>query len=214
MPPKFKVTKEEIIQAALAITRKQGIDGVTAREIAAVLGVSSRPIFSWFEGMEQVKAAVCEEGKKIFAEYVQRGLEQPIPFLGVGQQYVRFAKEEGELYKLLFLTLPKDSMGGAISAMQCAQELVRPSLMRIYRMDAKMADNYFRDMWLIAFSFGTLIVTNGCFFSDSQMSQIMSEFSLAICKAYKEIPGFFEGKYDKDAAFRAVIYGAEGEHDK
>lgn len=207
MPPKFKVTKEEIVEAALSITRKQGIEGVTAREIASVLGVSSRPIFSWFEGMDQVKDAVCEAAKKIFSEYVQRGLEQPIPFLGVGQQYIRFAKEEGELYKLLFLTRPKDSMGGAISAMQCAQKLVRPSLMSIYKIDEKMADNYFRDMWLVAFSFGTLIVTNGCFFSDSQMAQIMSEFSFAICKAYKEIPGFSEGKYDRDALFKAVING-------
>ena len=214
MPPKFKVTKEEIIQAALAITRKHGLEAVSAREIAAFLGVSSRPIFSWFEGMAQVKEAVCEEGKRIFSEYVQRGLEQPIPFLGVGQQYIRFAKEEGELYKLLFLTLPKDSLGGAIRAMQCAQELVRPSLMNIYRMDAQMADNYFRDMWLVAFSFGTLIVTNGCFFTDIQMSQIMSEFSLAICKAYKEIPGFSEGIYDKDAAFKAVINGSDREQDR
>lgn len=207
MPPKFKVTKDQVIAAALVITRDKGIDSVSAREIAAKLGVSPRPIFTWFESMEQVKDAVYDKAKALYREYLNIGLRQPIPFLGVGQQFIRFAKDEGELFKLLFLTLPKYSHGGAMAAMKLSQDLVRDSLMKIYRMDAKMADNYFRDLFLVAFSFGALIVTNGCFYSDMEISSIMSEFSLSICKAYKEIPGLSEGKYDKDAVFRSLING-------
>ena len=33
MPPKAKFTREEILDAALAITEKSGIDSVTAREM-------------------------------------------------------------------------------------------------------------------------------------------------------------------------------------
>ena len=38
MPPKFKFTREEIIQAALDLTRESGIAAVTARGLGAKLG--------------------------------------------------------------------------------------------------------------------------------------------------------------------------------
>ena len=46
MPPKAKYTKQEIIEAAVGITREKGINAVTAREVGAALGVSSRPLFT------------------------------------------------------------------------------------------------------------------------------------------------------------------------
>ena len=131
MPPRTKFSKEEIVQAAVRITRKKGIDGLTARELGAELGVSSRPIFTWFDSMEQLKAAVYDVAKGIYKQYVEGGLAGPVPFLGVGMQYVRFAKEEPELYKLLFLSKPRVADGGAMSALAFSQDLVRDSLMRI-----------------------------------------------------------------------------------
>ena len=54
MPPKFKFTREEIIQAALDLTRESGIAAVTARGLGAKLGSSVKPIFSLFENMEEI----------------------------------------------------------------------------------------------------------------------------------------------------------------
>ena len=36
--------------------------------------------------------------KSLYREYIERGLSGEIPNLGVGQQYIRFAKDEPELY--------------------------------------------------------------------------------------------------------------------
>ena len=58
MPPKAKFTKEEIINAAFEITRRDGFDALTARSLAAELGSSPRPIFTVFSGMEEVQSAV------------------------------------------------------------------------------------------------------------------------------------------------------------
>ena len=205
MPPKVKFHKEEIIEAAVNITRRKGIEAVTAREVAGELKVSTRPIFTWFDTIEQLKREVYNQAKVSYREYVQAGLAGPVPFLGVGQQYVLFAKEEPELYKLLFLTKPNGVVGGAMEALAFSQELVRDSIMHIYNMDAATAECYFRDLWLMAFSFATLIVTDDCPYTDEEMSSIFSEVSLSICKAYKEIPGLPEGKYDKDAIFRELV---------
>ena len=205
MPPKVRFRKEEIAAAALEIARKQGIDAVTAREVAKKLGVSVGPIFTWYETMEQLKADVHAQARHLYREYIERGLAGPVPFLGVGQQYLRFAKDEPELYRLLFLRRPDSVSGGAMEALKFSQDLARESLMRIYHMEAWMADCYFRDLWLVVFSFATLIVTGDCPYTDGEMSAVLSEISLAVCKAYKEIPGLPEGHFDRDAIFRELV---------
>ena len=205
MPPKVRFRKEEIAAAALEIARKQGIDAVTAREVAKKLGVSVGPIFTWYETMEQLKADVHAQARHLYREYIERGLAGPVPFLGVGQQYLRFAKDEPELYRLLFLRRPDSVSGGAMEALKFSQDLARESLMRIYHMEAWMADCYFRDLWLVVFSFATLIVTDDCPYTDEDMSAVLTEVSLSVCKAYKEIPGLPEGRFDRDAIFRELV---------
>ena len=205
MPPKVKFQKEEIVSAALRIARKSGIDAVTAREVAAELCVSPRPIFTWFNTMDELKAGVHELAKGIYREYIERGLAGPVPFLGVWQQYLCFARDEPELYRLLFLTRPGSVSGGAAEALRLSQDLARESIMRIYNMDEHTANCYFRDMWLVAFSFATLIVTDDCPYTDEEIFSIGAEISLSVCKAYKEIPGLAEGRYDKDAIFARLV---------
>lgn len=207
VPPKVKFQREDIVNAALEITRAKGIDAVTAREVARQLQVSVGPIFTWFDTMDQLKAEACAQAMARYRAYIERGLAGPIPFLGLGQQYIRFAREEPELYKLLFLTRPGAGAGGAMAALRFSQDLARESVMRIYAMDAVTADRYFRDLWLVVFSFATLIVTDDAPYTDAEMSAILTEVSLSVCKAYKEIPGLPEGKFDRDAIFTELVGG-------
>ena len=205
MPPKVKFQKEEIIAAAVQITREKGISAVTAREVGAALGASSRPLFTYFDTVDELKREVYHYAKKLYQDYVKEGLTAEIPFLGVGQNYIRFAKEEPELYKYLFLNPPDGVKGSAMEGLKLSQALVRASLMRIYHMDEDTADQYFRDLWLVAYSMTTLIVTGECPYTDAEISAMFTEFSVSICKAYKEIPGLPAGDFDKDAVFRKLI---------
>ena len=205
MPPKAKFTEREIIEAAVGITRKNGIGAVTAREVGAALGVSSRPLFTYFATVDDLKKGVYLYAKDLYREYVEQGLKMRIPALGVGQRLIRFAKDEPELYKYLFLDPPEGMRGGVMEALALSQELVRDSITRIYNMDARTADKFFRDLWLVSYSFTTLIVTGECPYDDDQISAMFTEFSLSICKAYKEIPGLPEGNYDRDAIFKELV---------
>ncbi|MBQ6531056.1 MAG: TetR/AcrR family transcriptional regulator, partial [Clostridia bacterium] len=103
MPPRTKFTMEEIVEAAVKITRENGIGAVTAREVGATLGVSSRPLFTYFETVDDLKKEVYLYAKNLYGEYIKKGLKMPIPALGVGQQYLIFARKEPQLYKYLFL---------------------------------------------------------------------------------------------------------------
>ena len=80
MPPKVKFTKDEIIQAALNVARVKGASSVSTRDIAAELQVSTRPIFTYFDTMEEVRAEIRKAAEVVYEGYVQRGLAEPIPF--------------------------------------------------------------------------------------------------------------------------------------
>lgn len=207
MPPKVKFTKDEIVNAALNVARAKGLAAVTTRDIAAELQVSTRPIFTYFKSMSEVREEILHAAEKSYQEYLSVGLRENIPFFGFGMQHLRFACEEPQLYRMLFL----DSHAGknrAMTTLDQARSLVHDSVTKIYLMDDKTADRLIRDMWLVVHSLGTLIVTGGCSYTMSEMGAILTGFCLSLCKAYKEIPGFVENDFDRDAMFRQVIYGS------
>ena len=84
MPPSVKFTKDEIVEAALRLTRAGGIGSLTARSLAAELGASTRPMFTHFETVDELKHEVHEAAKGVYKAYIERGLAEPVPFLGVG----------------------------------------------------------------------------------------------------------------------------------
>ena len=92
-----------------------------------------------------------------------------------------------------------------MKSMRHLQELVRPTLVNIYRITAEEAELYFRDLWFVVHSLSTLIVTGDCPYSDREIGQILTGVSISICKSIKEIPGFAAGTFDRDAAFRALL---------
>lgn len=205
MAPKNKFTKEEMVEAALRVVRANGIDALTAKTMADALGTSTQPIFTAFGSMDGIKKEVYAAAIRVYDRYTEAGLQERIPFFGVGMQYIRFAREEPELYRLLFLTRAQDKSFSAMRSMLHLQALVRPTLMNIYRITEQEADLYFRDLWFVVHSLSTLIVTGDCPYSDREIGQVLTGVSISICKSIKEIPGFASGSFDRDAAFRALI---------
>ena len=105
MPPKVKVTKEDIINAAVDIVRNSGAQAINARNIASALNCSTQPIFSNFATMDELRLAVLEKADALYQEYTQKEVESgKFPcYKATGISYIRFAKEEKELFKLLYM---------------------------------------------------------------------------------------------------------------
>ena len=203
MAPKNKFTRDEMVEAALRVVRAKGIDGLTAKTLADELGTSTQPVFTAFGSMDAVRREVYAAAVRVYDGYTNTGLKEKIPFFGVGMQYVRFAREKPELYRLLFLTRTQEY--SAIKSMEHLRELVRPTLVKIYHITAAEADIYFRDLWFVVNSLSTLIVTGDCSYSDGEIAQILTGMSISICKSIKEIPGFAAGTFDRDGIFRTLI---------
>ena len=105
MPPKVKITKEDIIKAAIDIVKRDGAQGINARTIAAELKCSTQPIFSNFATMEELHFFVVERVDELCNEYMRREEERGEypPYKAHGMAYISFAKEEKELFKLLYM---------------------------------------------------------------------------------------------------------------
>ena len=75
MAPKSKFTKGEIAEAALRIVREKGSDCLTAKAIADALGTSTRPVFTAFGSMEDVRRAVYAAAVRVYDRYAAEGME-------------------------------------------------------------------------------------------------------------------------------------------
>lgn len=105
MPPKVKITKEDIIKTALTLVRDSGVQSINARAIATELECSTQPVFSNFSGMEELNKAVIAAAYEVYLGFLKNEVEsEKYPqYKAYGMAYVRFAKEEKELFKLLFM---------------------------------------------------------------------------------------------------------------
>ena len=105
MPPKVKITRDEIIKASIELTRREGSEAVNARSIANILGCSTQPIFSNFTTMDELNEAITLAAYNCYTSFIESELksEKYPPYKAFGMAYVRFAKEEKELFKLLYM---------------------------------------------------------------------------------------------------------------
>ena len=103
MPPKVKITKENIIDTAVDLVRKK--EPLNARTLASALNCSTQPLFSNFASMDELRLAVLEKANILYEEYITREIESgKYPtYKASGMAYIRFAKEERELFKLLYM---------------------------------------------------------------------------------------------------------------
>jgi len=201
MAPVNKYSKEEIVDVAYKIVEKEGYRALTAKRIATRLNTSTRPIFTAFKTMDELRKLVRVKVKESYDSYINRGLLFKIPFLGVGKAYILFAREKPELYRLLFLS----EKSAEYNAVENTEGLVSKSLMNIYNLSEKEASFYFRSLWLVVHSIATLIVSSSCPYEEKDIDLILTQFSLSTLKAIKEVPSFIDGDFNKDEIFTLLV---------
>ena len=175
MPPKIKVTQDQIIQAAMDIVRESGIDALNARALAKHLDCSIQPIFKNFETMGSLKQALLVEAQKIYDGYTQKGMENPNPFLGIGLGYIQFAQEEKNLFKLLFMTneFKQTSLIQIIKDDE-NQEVVK-LVAQLSGLSLVLSEQLFIDVWLITHGIASMCATNDIDLSLDEVTTILRD---------------------------------------
>ena len=157
MPPKVKITKKDILSAALSLVREQGEAALGARSIAGALGCSTQPIFSNFDTMEALSEAVTQEAYEHYLGFLKAEAEreQYPKYKAFGMAYIRFAKEEKELFKFLFM---RDRRGQELSPtadFEASVEILMTSC-NVSRETAKLMH---LEMWTFVHGIATMLAT-------------------------------------------------------
>ncbi len=158
MPPKVKITKKDIIDTALSLVREGGADAINARSIANALSCSTQPIFSNFESMEDLEHSVLVAAFEKYLGFITSELkcEKYPPYKAYGMAYIRFAKEEKELFKLIFMC---DRQGEELNPTVDFETSVE-MIMKANGCDRETARLMHLEMWVCVHGIATMLATS------------------------------------------------------
>ena len=107
MPAVKKVSRDEIINAAVEVLRDGGFSSINARSVAKKIGCSTQPIYVSFKNMEELKQALTERAVELHTQRVRASLRQhegnDTRYSSYGMGFVKFAAEEKQLFRWLYL---------------------------------------------------------------------------------------------------------------
>lgn len=172
MPPKAKITKEMIIDAAFEIARKTGAENINARTVSQKLNCSTQPVMYHFARIEELKKAAYEKAGEYHTEYLMNISDpQEEVLLGIGLNYIRFATDEPHMFKFLFQSgyaaensllemINSDELKPVISAMQGAMN-----------MDLEQTKEIFIILAMFVHGYASIIVGNSLEFDEKLISK-------------------------------------------
>lgn len=154
MPPKAKITKDMIIDAACEIVREAGAENINARTVAEKLNCSTQPIMYHFAKIEDMKKAVYAKLDRYHTDYLMN-IENPKKgiMLEIGLNYIRFAIKESNLFRFLFQSgfavensllemIDSKELEPIISIMQEAMEMNTEQTKEVFLTIALFAHGY------------------------------------------------------------------------
>ncbi len=166
MPPKAKITKEMIINAAYEIVREQGAEYINARSVAEKLGCSTQPVMYHFRTIEEIRLAAYKKADEYHSERLMN-IQQENPMLGIGLNYVRFAAEEKNLFRFLFQS---DSFGGQSMSEVMENENLAP-ITAIFAQEAdlteKQAEKVFKSLFLYVHGYASMLANNSMIYDEA-----------------------------------------------
>lgn len=187
MPPKAKFSKEEVVGAAISIVRRSGISALTARSLGDELGSSARPIFTVFKSMKDVQEAVIAAARGTYNEYIACGMQEDIPFKGVGKAYIRFAAQEPKFFQLLFMEeavhIPDIKL--VLGLIDENSENILHSIQAAYGFGDDPARRLYRHMWLYSHGIAVLIATKVCVFTMEEISDMLTDVCGSLIRKLK-----------------------------
>ena len=169
MPRKPATTKEAIVNAAFELVRKEGLDALTARALAAALGCSTQPIMYQFPNLQDLRELVYQRADELHTQYILAGED----LLGIGMRYIQFAAEEPSLFKLLFQSGHFDGIGlqDLIQAPEAAPLLEVAGL--ALDGDRSVVAKHFEALYVAVHGYASLVANNAMTYDPEAAKQTL-----------------------------------------
>ena len=181
MPPKAKVTKGAIVGVAVEIVRKDGAQSLNARSLASALGCSTQPVFSNFESMQELRLAVVKQADSLCNDYIENEIQKgEFPaYKASGMAYIRFAREESELFKLLYMRDRSEEMEYELS-----DERMEAIVQSHTGLDGDAARLFHLEMWVYVHGIATMMATGFLDLDRELVSKMLTDSYQGLRKQY------------------------------
>jgi AcrR family transcriptional regulator len=107
MVRKTVFSSEDVVRAAVAVVERGSLADLTARRVADEMGASTAPVYSNFENMEALTAAVKSSIAEQLLECTRRRHTDD-EFLNMGLGVLDFVRRRPGLYCAIFMNVAKD----------------------------------------------------------------------------------------------------------
>lgn len=184
MPPKAKYAREEIVESAFQLVREKGADALTARELAEKLSTSPRPIFTAFEGMNDLKAEVisrCTQLYLSFCENEKASGKYP-EYKSLGMAYIRLAKQEKNIFKLLFM---RDTSNENYNSQNELFNIGRTAVGNQLNLNFDSAERLHTEVWIWVHGIASALATSYVDIDFDTISDMLSEVYLGLKGRYE-----------------------------
>ncbi len=132
-PRQFR--REDIVQAAFNVVRREGREALSARAIARELQSSTMPIYSWMTDMDEIEEEVaCRTLDLIIAHETARVTGDAAVDFALG--HLTFAEEEPALYRTVYLSHDESQRERKRRLGRVAGERLR----KVFSQDPRYAD--------------------------------------------------------------------------
>ena len=173
MPPKVKITKKMVADAAFELVRTSGHENLNARTISEYLECSTQPVLYSFKTMDEIREAAYEITDGYHTRYIMPKDTDKNPMLTLGLSYVRFGQEEKNLFRFLFQT---DKFGGKdVTALMSDPELSK--ILKIMSEGLKVETEQAREMFLtffwVAHGMASLFANNSMKYDEEQCKKML-----------------------------------------
>ena len=170
MPRKALLTREAVIAATLKLARKGGLETVSARALSSALGCSLSPLFTVFDSMGDIRNAARESARRSFVKYVEDSVDAEEPFKEYGMRIIRFASQEPDLFKIVFLS--PDLMDPEMETV--LQACIEP-IKKAYSLSDSQARFIFLRVWIFVCGLAVLNSTSAQHFDEDQIGALLYE---------------------------------------
>ena len=185
MPPKAKITREMIVNAAFEIVREDGAENINARTVSKKLGCSTQPVMYHFKKIEDIKKVVYEKTDKYHSAYITK-VHSANAMKEIGLLYIRFAATEKNLFRFLF-------QSNAFSE-KSIPELINTSEMQpILAMFAEgaevkheQASIIFKSLFLYAHGYASMFANNSISYDEEAISTDLDRIFVGAVYASRE----------------------------
>ena len=173
MAPKFKFTKEEVLAVTIDFIRENGIEALTARELAKKLESSTKVIFSLFSNMKNLEDEAKFAAENIFSEKVNLAL-----------------KDDPKLFQWLFMEkgIEVESFKDFLPMRDYEYKSVIESIDEEYKISIENSKKLYEHLFIYSHGIATLTVTGIHNFTPTEIIEYMTEVTKSLIVQYsKEI---------------------------